>query len=187
MGRDVTELAPVLVNCVLCRHPLVDQINKQIKEGGDHGGIARAMRWMEQADLEVPHRNTFSQHKREHLSTPFERERLDAKARLEAQQKTLKAKPGDLAVLVRDQVFASVEAGVLVPTIGEGLRAQEALDKRAERGADRDMMLTLAGLLSGATVPVALLPDGNTVEGEFRDVSDEAREDTAAFAALLTS
>jgi hypothetical protein len=182
----MTELAPVLVDCVLCRHPLVEQINRQIKEGGDHGGIARAMRWMAQAELDVPHRNTFSTHKREHLSTAFERERLDAKRRLEAQQKTLKAKAGDLAALVRDNVYARVEEGELEPTLGEGLRAQEMLDRRAQAGADRDLMVTLAGLLSGATSPVALLGDGNTIEGEFREVSAEAREDTETFAALLT-
>jgi len=179
----VTDLAPVLQNCVLCRHPLVAQINKRIAVG--RGGIANAMRWMEDNDLgPVPHRNTFSTHKNEHMTEPHEKARIEATEAFKRQQSTIRAKPGDLAALVRDNVFARVEEGTLEPSLSEGLRAQEMLDRRDERKGDRDMMLTLAGLLSGASVPVALLADGNTIDGTFREV--ERTEDEAAFAALLT-
>jgi hypothetical protein len=175
------EPAPVLQRCVLCQHPLVESINRRIR---DHG-LAETIRWMESQKLQTPHRNTFSTHKRFHMTSDYERQREQATKALEEQQRTIKSKPGDLASLVRDSVYARVEAGVLEPTIAEGLRAQEALDRRMERGADREMLVTLAGLLSGAAQPVALLADGNTIEGDFREVDDEAREDRETFAALL--
>lgn len=180
----MTELAPVLTNCVLCRHPLVVTINKRIRDNG----IAGAMRWCAEneifGDKRLPHRNTFSAHKNEHLTDEWEKKRQAAVEALEKQKQTIKGKPGDLAALVRDNVFARVEEGLLEPSLTEGLRAQEMLDRRAEKGADRDMMIALAGLLSGASTPVALLGDG-AIEGTFRDVTDERREDEAVFAGLL--
>lgn len=160
---------------------MVDAINKRIKEQG----IAPTIRWMNENDLDPPHRNTFSTHKIEHMTDAYERQRIAATEAFRKQQQTIKAKAGDLAALVRDNVYARVEEGVLEPTLAEGLRAQEMLDRRADKQGDRDMMLQLAGLLSGATAPVALLADGNTVEGVFRDLSDERADDEAAFTALL--
>ncbi len=175
-------LAPVLVKCAICRHPMVEQINRRIR---DHG-IAPTERWMAENDLDPPHRNTLSKHKNEHMTEPYEKQRIEATEKLRSQQRTIKAKTGDLAQLVRDNVFARVEEGELEPSLAEGLRAQEMLDRRADKQGDRDMMLTLAGLLSGATPPVALLNDGLTIEGEFREVAEERAEDVAAFAGLLT-
>lgn len=176
----MTELAPVLVHCVLCRHPMSAQIGRRIR---DHG-IAPTIRWMEENGFEpIPHRNTFSTHKREHLTEPHAKALADATAALEKQSKTIRPKSGDLAQLVRDNVFARVTEGELEPSLSEGLRAQEMLDKRAEKGADRDMMIVLAGLLSGATQPLALLGDG-AIEGEWRDVT-ERNEDERGFTALL--
>lgn len=176
----MVDLAPVLERCVLCQHPLVDQINKRIREQT----VAETMRWMASIDLDVPHRNTFSHHKRQHMMAEFERQREAAAKRLSESRKQIKGKAGDLAALVRDNVFARVEAGELDPTLSEGLRAQAMIDARNERGADRDLMIQLAGLLSGATAPVALLADGTTIDGEFREVG-EREEDEAAFAALI--
>lgn len=180
----MTELAPVLVSCVLCRHPLAAKIDKLIGEG--RGGIAKAIRWMQDSELDVPHRNTFSKHKNEHLTSEATKARTAAIEALEKKQRTIKSKSGDLAALVRDNVFARVEEGTLEPSLSEGLRAQEMLDRRAEKGADRDMMIVLAGLLSGASTPVALLGDG-AIEGSFREVSEERTEDEAVFAGLLTA
>lgn len=176
----MVDLAPVLERCVLCQHPLADQINKHIREGT----IADAMRWMESTGLDVPHRNTFSHHKRSHMMAEYERQREAAAKKLNESRKQIKGKAGDLAALVRDNVFARVEEGDLQPTLAEGLRAQEMLDRRSEKGADRDLMIQLAGLLSGASMPVALLADGNTIDGEFREVG-EREEDVAAFTSLI--
>jgi hypothetical protein len=58
----------------------------------------------------------------------------------------------DLASLVRDYTFSAVEAGELLPTLAEGLRAQEILDKRSEKSSDRDLAMTLASILGGSMV-----------------------------------
>ena len=176
----IEQLAPVLVSCVLCRHPMADALNKRIAANG----IAATMRWMAENDLKVPHRNTFSEHKNRHLTEPLEKARIEATERLRKQQKTIKSKPGDLAALVRDNVFARVEQGDLEPTLAEGLRAQEMLDRRSEKQGDRDMMMQLAGLLSGATSPVALLREPS-LEGTFVVLGEERDEDTSSFVALL--
>lgn len=69
---------------------------------------------------------------------------------MQKQAKTIKA-TGDLASLVRDHVHAAVEQGLMTPTLAEGLRAQEMIDRRQEKGADREVALTLAGILGGGT------------------------------------
>ncbi len=69
---------------------------------------------------------------------------------MKKQQKTIKA-TGDLAGLVRDYVHSAVEQGLMTPTLAEGLRAQEMIDRRQEKGADREIALTLAGILGGGT------------------------------------
>jgi hypothetical protein len=67
---------------------------------------------------------------------------------MKKQQKTIKA-TGDLAGLVRDYVHSAVEQGMMTPTLAEGLRAQEMIDRRQEKGADREITLQLAGILGG--------------------------------------
>jgi hypothetical protein len=37
----------------------------------------------------------------------------------------------------------------MTPSLAEGLRAQEMIDRRQEKGADREIALTLAGILGG--------------------------------------
>jgi hypothetical protein len=39
----------------------------------------------------------------------------------------------------------------MVPTLTEGLRAQEMIDRRQEKTADRDVALQLAEILGGST------------------------------------
>jgi hypothetical protein len=72
---------------------------------------------------------------------------------MEKRRKTLKPTKGtDLAELVRDYAFSAVDSGELVPTLSEGLRAQEIIDRRSEKSSDRDLAMTLAAILGGATV-----------------------------------
>jgi len=93
-------------------------------------------------------RITLGNHKRSHLTDPHERLRQQAVNVMKKQQKTIKA-TGDLAGLVRDYVHSAVEEGLMTPTLAEGLRAQEMIDRRQEKGADREIALTLAGILGG--------------------------------------
>ena len=81
-------------------------------------------------------------------------------------------KPMDLAILIRDRTVELVEQGGLEPTIRDGLAAVAILDKRAEKTQDRDVVLMMARLLSGAQVsgflgpPSELIIDGEAVEVE---------------------
>jgi hypothetical protein len=93
-------------------------------------------------------RITIGKHKREHLTSAHESARIEAAKTLKKQQGTVKFK-GDLAGLVRDQVMTLVEANQLTPTLAEGLRAQEIIDRRQEKSSDRELTLALAGILGG--------------------------------------
>jgi hypothetical protein len=151
---------------------MVGTINGWFKAGVKDTEIERRLK---QADQYIS-RITLGKHKRKHLITVFEQQRKAAAESLEKQARTLKApKTSDLAQLVRDTSVALVESGDLTPSLSEGLRAQEILDRRAEKGADRDLLLQLAQVLGGA-VPV--------IEGTYRDVTPEAREDAEEFAQL---
>lgn len=102
-------------------------------------------------------RNTLGKHKREHLTTPYESARIEAVKKMEQAQKTIKATHRDLATLVRDFVFSEVETGAMAPTLSEGLRAQEMIDKRNDKTADRDLMVSLAQILGGATTTYEII------------------------------
>jgi hypothetical protein len=140
----MTELTPVLTGCHVCRSPLVEAINKKMHDGMSDVQLSK---WLEDAGHYIS-RITLGKHKREHLTEDHERLRINAIKRLKAQKKTIKAS-GDLAVLVRDYVNQAVEQGELTPTLAEGLRAQEMIDRRQEKGADREIALQLAGILGG--------------------------------------
>ena len=142
----MTELAPVLPGCHVCRSPLVETINKKMR---DQVPDQRISEWLEE-NAQYISRITLGKHKREHLTEPHERLRQNAINVMKKQQKTIKA-TGDLAGLVRDYVHSAVEEGLMTPTLAEGLRAQEMIDRRQEKGADREVALTLAGILGGGT------------------------------------
>jgi uncharacterized membrane-anchored protein YjiN (DUF445 family) len=142
----MTELAPVLTGCHVCRSPFVETINKKMRDGVPDMKISE---WLSE-NAQYISRITLGKHKREHLTEPHERLRQQAVKVMQKQAKTIKA-TGDLASLVRDHVHAAVEQGLMTPTLAEGLRAQEMIDRRQEKGADREVALTLAGILGGGT------------------------------------
>ena len=157
----MTELAPVLTGCHVCRSPLVETINKKMREGVPDLKISE---WLAE-NAQYISRITLGKHKREHLTEPHERLRQHAINVMKKQQKTIKA-TGDLAGLVRDYVHSAVEEGLMTPTLAEGLRAQEMIDRRQEKGADREVALTLAGILGGgATYAVLEAKEVKEIEG----------------------
>jgi len=74
----------------------------------------------------------------------------------------------DLATLVRDKAVKMVQQGKLKPTLQHGLMAQALLDKRVERAADRQLALTVAGMLAGTPAPNRVI-----VVGPARDDDDD--------------
>jgi hypothetical protein len=85
----------------------------------------------------------------------------------------------DLAVLVRDKTLESVLSGRLEPTLQHGLMAQAMLDKRVERAADRQLAVTLAGMLAGAVAPARIIIPGVAREASAGLLSDGLDPDDA--------
>jgi hypothetical protein len=145
----------------VCRSPLVDTINKKMREGVPDQTISN---WLKE-NAQYVSRITLGKHKREHLMEKHERLRQQAVDVMKKQSKTIKA-TGDLAGLVRDYVHSAVQEGLMMPTLAEGLRAQEMIDRRQEKGADREVALTLAGILGGgATYAVLEAKEVREIEG----------------------
>ena len=142
----MTDLAPVLTGCHVCRSPLIEAVNKKMRDGMSDVQLSK---WLADAGHYIS-RITLGKHKRDHLTDDHERLRINAVKRLTAQKKTIKA-TGDLAMLVRDYVHGAVEQGEMTPTLAEGLRAQEMIDRRQEKGADREIAMQLAGILGGTS------------------------------------
>lgn len=177
----MTELAPVLTGCHVCRSPLVDLINRRMAQGMSDIDISN---WLKQEGNYIS-RITLGKHKREHLTSEHESARIAAAQVLKKQQGTIKYK-GDLASLVRDQVSQLVEAGHLTPTLSEGLRAQEIIDRRQEKSSDRELTMALAGILGGSSIlegtAVAIAVDEGSegaedlsVQGDHLVVDDSER------------
>jgi hypothetical protein len=85
----------------------------------------------------------------------------------------LNSTSNDLAESVVDKVKRRLADGSLVPNLRDGLTAQQLLDRRAEKAADRSFMLNLAMALAGggAQTPQKLLPppEEDVIEGEFSE------------------
>jgi len=160
----MSELAPVLTGCHACRSPFVESINKKMKEGLPDSRIAD---WLKEQGGYIS-RITLGRHKREHLIDSFEKKRKEAAEVLQRQQKTIKSE-ADLATLVRNQVNLMLEDGILMPTLAEGLRAQEIIDRRNEKSTDRDLTIMLAQVLGGVAV----------IEGTAREVRMEITDGKA--------
>jgi hypothetical protein len=80
----------------------------------------------------------------------------------------------DLAAVVVKKTLKQMAAGKVTPTLRDGLQAQQLLDRRAEKAADRSFMLNLAMAMAGGGIrtPVKYLPapnepDPDIIEGDF--------------------
>lgn len=140
-------LSPVLVQCAACRSPFAEQINERMKRGVPDTQIAK---WLKDNEGYIS-RITLGLHKRDHLTDEFQSAKKIAIKAFRNNQGTIKTK-GDLAELVRNQVIKMVDDGLLMPSLSEGLRAQEIMDRRVEKSADRDLAVSLAGILGGGPI-----------------------------------
>ena len=141
------EMTAVLTNCHACRSPLIESINKKMKEGVPDLRIAD---WLKEQGGYIS-RISLGKHRRDHLIEKHEAARKEAVNILKKQQKTIRS-DGDLASLVRNQVNLMLEDGIIMPTLSEGLRAQEIIDRRNEKTTDRDLTILLAQVLGGVAV-----------------------------------
>jgi hypothetical protein len=76
--------------------------------------------------------------------------------------------PGDVAVLVQQEVVRKLKAGEGRVTVQHGLQAQQLLDRRVERQKDREVAVTLARLLHSAAPPPEVIRARpvDAIEGE---------------------
>lgn len=82
---------------------------------------------------------------------------------------------GDFAAAVQKVALEKLAAGELRIKTQDGLAAQALLDRRAEKAADRSLMVEIAALLSGARVEVP----SEVIEGEWSEVEQRAISETS--------
>lgn len=79
----------------------------------------------------------------------------------------------DIAAAIQEQALAQLQSGDMRINAAAALRAQELLDRRAEKAADRELQVALARIILARTVPSHLVGGehaGRTViEGEFTE------------------
>lgn len=136
----------ILSKCAVCSSPLVDVINRKMTEGMPDVKISE---WLKSENSYIS-RITLGNHKRQHLTEEHMNARKEVAKKVHQAVK-IEAANGDLANLVSKFVHKMVENGDLVPTLSEGLRAQEMLDRRKEKNADRGLAVAMAGILGGGT------------------------------------
>lgn len=136
----------LLSKCAVCASPLVDVINRKMTEGMSDVKISE---WLK-AENSYISRITLGNHKRQHLTDEHMNARREVAKKVQQAVK-IEATNNDLAKLVSGYVFKMVENGDLVPTLSEGLRAQEMLDRRKEKNADRGLAVAMAGILGGGS------------------------------------
>ena len=136
----------LLSKCAVCSSPLVDVINRKLTEGMPDVKISE---WLK-AENSYISRITLGNHKRQHLTDQHMNVRKEV-ARKVQQAVKIESTSSDLAKLVSGYVFKMVENGDLMPTLSEGLRAQEMLDRRTEKNADRGLAVAMAGILGGGS------------------------------------
>jgi hypothetical protein len=83
----------------------------------------------------------------------------------------------DLAAVVVKKSLRRLASGELVPTLRDGLIAQQLIDRREEKAADRQFMLSLARALAGGgyeapshLLPATVEPPDDAIEGYFEEI-----------------
>ena len=137
---------------------MVDVINRKMTEGISDQKVSD---WLK-AESSYISRITLGNHRRQHMTVEHVKARQELTKNIQSAIRT-EATNGDLAKLVSTYVYKMVENGDVIPTLSEGLRAQEMMDRRKEKNADRELAISMAGILGG----------GYLVEGTAMEVMDE--------------
>ena len=143
-------------SCSICLapHEARDSIEAQLARGVAARAVSRALS-EDAAGITFDYR-TISAHWRRCLGHSFKLHGRAAQRRGEIIRAA--AHPGaDLATVIRDAAARALEAGELSISTTHGLRAQNMLDLRADRSADRDLMVRMALILSGAAPPPGII------------------------------
>lgn len=137
--------------CASCDHPQVREINHRIREDRPLTDISR---WLDELGTPVT-RQALSRHAKSHLGVEPARGRRPASGRL------LEA----IVELGED----GLESGELGVTLKDAISARKALDARAARDVDRDILLKITLALTGHVPRVRIIdPEMEAVEAEYR-------------------
>lgn len=148
----------ILSKCIVCAHPMIDVINRKMTEGISDQKVSD---WLK-AESSYISRITLGNHRRQHMTVEHVKARQELAKNIQSAIRT-ETTNGDLAKLVSTYVYKMVENGDVIPTLSEGLRAQEMIDRRKEKNADRELAISMAGILGG----------GYLVEGTAMEVTNE--------------
>lgn len=147
--------------CSICDQERGTVINAFLAAGRSAAWIEREMR-----NLGSPVKGETV---RKHLRECLNGKPTNAGLRTAAEGGSVSDNP-DFASAVRAEATRLLQAGKLQISASHGLKAQELIDRRAERAADRELMVQLAGLLSGA-VSADPGPPEDLIEGEWTEVT----------------
>lgn len=146
--------------CSICTSDRAPIVNSHLAAG-------RSMNWIERAMKELD-KPTKSETVARHLSKCMNGNRK-AGAIVE-RAAGLPVTNEDFAAAVRAEAQKMLSEGKLSIRTEHGLTAQALIDRRAEKQADRRLMVELAGLLSGARRIEG--PPEDLIEGEWREVDE---------------
>jgi hypothetical protein len=155
------QLSSVLTNCTLCLSPVGEAIDKLLRDGRSAGYIQN---WLREGGYKTVHRNTISTHKTKHLTAERQEAREEVAEQLADRVRRERPTNNDLAVLVRDRAVERIVNGDMDVTTAEGLRAQELIDRRAERSDGEQVVLAIAIALSGSRQYRSI------TEGQYREL-----------------
>ena len=158
-------------SCVLCRGPLGPRVNAMLAAGLSGNAIEAEMR---RSGTPVK-QETVRRHKRECMADdPASFVELEVLAQhVETGAVGTASIRRDVARIVQLRAIRQLQRGAIAVSTRDGLAAQAMLDRRAERAKDRQFLLNLARLLSGAGGgPPADLVGSEPSDARFRDAGN---------------
>lgn len=152
--------------CLPCKYPDADKyLSRRLSEGSDLKTVRK--------ELDSPYRKKMygyqkgptlamlEEHQRAHKGLAPVRESMPTFA---GSGSTAPAVGMDVATAIQAEALAALERGELRVTAANALKAQEILDRRAEKAADRQLTLVLARLATMGK------PPDDIIEGEVIDL-----------------
>lgn len=154
--------------CIPCKYPDSDDyIRRRVAEGANLTTI--------RAELDTPFRKKMygyqkgpttamlREHQAKHRGLSPVRDAMPTFAGTSSAVAPV-APAGDVATAIQEEALAALARGELRVTAANALKAQEILDRRAERAADRQLTLVLARLATMGR------PPEDIIEGEVVDL-----------------
>ena len=137
--------------CASCSHPRHDEIDRKLKAGSSFVDVSR---WLDTTEKGITPQSVAA-HAKDHLAVVPVRGRRPVS--------------DDFLVDVRDAAAEGLASGDLAVSLKDGIAAQKALDARASRSVDRDIMLRITMALTGQVPTIRVIdPEREAQEAEFR-------------------